>query len=82
MKIYRILENGYYGGEQEVSDDTIGIPLFTTRTEPPEIPEGKFGFWNGQGWNLIDHPPPMPPDPIVQEQAIPVTEPILDNPPT
>lgn len=57
MKIYRILENGYYGGEEEVPDNAQGIPLFTTRTVPPEIPNEKFGFWSGTKWIVVDHPP-------------------------
>lgn len=59
MKIYQILENLYYGGEIEVPDGTQGIPLYTTRTAPPEIPNGMFGRWNGSGWDVTDQPPPM-----------------------
>lgn len=69
MKIYRILENGYYGGEQEIPDDVTGIPLYTTRTAPPEIPEGKMGFWNGSGWDVIDPPP------VIEPAAEPAPEP-------
>lgn len=90
MKIYQILENGYFGGELEVPDGTQGIPLYTTRTATPEIPEGKFAFWNGQGWDLVDAPPPVPVvesttpvEPVVQDPGVqePVVEPAVQDPP-
>lgn len=60
MLIYVIGENGYYGGSYEVSEDTQGIPLGTTRTEVPSIPEGSYARWNGSGWDLTDIPPSAP----------------------
>jgi hypothetical protein len=59
MIIYRILENGYYGGALEVDDNTQGIPLGTTRTPVPEIPENQYAIWRGTAWALTTQPPPM-----------------------
>jgi len=52
MIIYKIETTGCYGGTLEIPDGSIGIPLWTTRTAPPEIPEGFFAIWNGSGWNI------------------------------
>jgi len=41
MIIYKIQQDGYYGGSMLVPDGTKGIPLWTTRTAPPTIPKGK-----------------------------------------
>jgi hypothetical protein len=56
MIIYKILENGYYGGELDYPDSD-GIPFGTTRTAPPEIPEGYYCRWSGRGWELTLDPP-------------------------
>jgi len=58
MRIYKILENGYYGGYLDVPDDTQGIPFGTTRTEIIDIPENNFAKWTGSGWSVTSNPPP------------------------
>jgi hypothetical protein len=67
MLLYRILENGYYGGCYQVPDDpddVNGIPLGTTKKAvPDDIPEGLYPFWGGSGWNLTNIPPTPPPPP-------------------
>lgn len=80
MKIYRILENGYFGGEEEVPDDTLGIPLYTTRTAPPDIPSGQFAFWQGTGWLIVSAGPQIeePPAEISPTEALLVEEPSVD----
>jgi len=69
MIIYKIQQDGYYGGSMLVPDGTKGIPLWTTRTAPPEIPEGKCAKWAGNGWAIVDIP-------IIPE---PELEPTLDT---
>lgn len=56
MIIYKILDNGYYGGEI-VYPDSDGIPLGTTRTPPPDIIDGYYCKWTGRGWELTTIPP-------------------------
>lgn len=51
MKIYKINRNGYFGGELNIPDRK-GIPLYTTRTIPPEAPDGMFIKWSGKEWVL------------------------------
>lgn len=57
MLIYKIADNGYFDGTLEVPDDTAGIPLGTTRTPAPEIPDGMHAKWTGAGWELTAEPP-------------------------
>ena len=57
MIIHKIETNRYYGGTLEIPNESIGIPLWTTRTAPPEIPNGFFAIWNGGGWDLTTTPP-------------------------
>jgi hypothetical protein len=57
MKVYKINENLYYGGEVDLPDNTKGIPLGTTRTQVPEIPEGKYAKWIGNTWYITEVPP-------------------------
>lgn len=78
MIIYKILENGYFGGSVTVPDSTKGIPLWHTRTAPPTDTEGKFILWAGNQWVLTDSPPPVATvtETIVQEA--PITEIITD----
>lgn len=49
----------YYDGNLILSDNKKGIPLYTTRTAPPDIPEGMYAIWSGRGWNITDIPPPV-----------------------
>ena len=58
MKIYKILPNRYFGGSIEVPDGTKGIPIGHTRTPTPDIPDGYFAVWIGNGWSLTSTPPP------------------------
>jgi len=88
MKIYKILENGYYGGYIDVDDNTIGIPYGTTRTEIIDIPENNFAKWTGSGWVVTSNPPPVeiiteelmieeeiiPEEPIIEEGLLPLEE--------
>ena len=57
MKLYQILPNGYLGEITEVPDETIGLPPGRTNTIPPEIPEGKFAYWAGTHWSIVEYPP-------------------------
>lgn len=59
MNIYRILENGYFGGVTDVPDGTKGIPPGNTRTPVPEIPDGHYAVWHGRGWSLTTVAPPV-----------------------
>lgn len=77
MIIHQIQENGYYGGTIEIPDDSVGIPLWTTRTGPQEIPPGMYAVWNGGGWNITNSAPPDP-NAVV---AIPDTSVQVDNTP-
>lgn len=73
MIVYRILENGYFGGTEEYSDGG-GIPYGTTKTEVPFISEGSYAFWAGNKWNIIDIAPvayQAPVEPVPDLQAIP-----------
>lgn len=71
MIIYKILENGYFGGSVTVPDSTKGIPLWHTRTIPPNPEEGKYILWSGNQWMITEVPPPVLIDPIAtQEYAI------------
>lgn len=74
MKIYRILENGYFGGEEAVADDEFGIPLGTTRTAPPQIPPGQHAYWSGSGWVAVVAPPVNIPQ---QMEIAPSADPVL-----
>lgn len=56
MKLFRILENGYFGGMSEVPDE-IGFPPGNTTVETPDIPEGMFAKWTGYNWELTDVAP-------------------------
>ena len=59
MKIYKINSTtGYFDGELEVPDETVGIPLFTTRTVVPEWQEGQYAVWAGSDWFITTDPPP------------------------
>ena len=59
MKIYRILENMYYGGSIDYPDEEHGIPYGYTRTQIPDLVlENIFIKWDGHGWILTDEPPP------------------------
>lgn len=59
MIIHRIRKDRYYGGPLEVSNSTKGIPLYTTRTAPPEgVTEGMYLIWIGNRWGLTNIPPP------------------------
>ena len=70
MIVARILPNGYFGGFEEYPDDG-GIPYGTTRTLPPEIPDGMYAVWIGTFWNLTtDEPPPLPPPPIPDVEVV------------
>lgn len=62
MKVYHILPNRYYGGETQLPDQTLGIPIQTTRTPPPPVSQGQYLIWNGNGWLLTKIPPS--PDPV------------------
>lgn len=68
MKIYKINSTtGYFDGIVEVPDDVQGIPLFTTRTEVPDLVEGQYAVWAGSDWVITNDPPPEiinTPDPI------------------
>lgn len=57
MKIYKILKNGYFGGIEIIPDNRKGIPLYYTRTAPPEISEGMYAVWVGNKWRLTDTAP-------------------------
>lgn len=78
MIIYKILENGYFGGSVTVPDSTKGIPLWHTRTIPPSPEEGKYILWSGNQWMITEVPPPVATvtETIVQEA--PITEIITD----
>lgn len=75
MIIYVILPNGYFGGTQDVPDDTVGIPFGTTRTPIIDIPEGQYAIWTGAGWSLTVTPPPVEQapeeEPVSQPEVIP-----------
>lgn len=79
MIIYKILENGYFGGSITVSDSTKGIPLWHTRTSPPTQTEGTFTLWTGNQWVLTDSPPPIViDDEIINQESLP-TEITVDS---
>lgn len=80
MIVYRILENGYFGGTEEYPDDG-GIPYGTTRTEVPFIPEGSYAFWAGTGWNIIDTAPVIHQAPLVPDVEAVSIETNLDQAP-
>lgn len=64
MKMYKILDNFYFGGEFEHPDEEEGLPFGFTRTAPPEkTEEGLYTKWNGLGWEQTSEPPP--PEPIL-----------------
>jgi hypothetical protein len=71
MLLYIIGENSYFQGTMEYPDDPdeiYGIPYGTTRTPTPEIPEGMYAYWVGNGWELTDaEPPPIVPVKFVPE---------------
>lgn len=73
MIIYKIQQNGYYGGTLEIPDDSIGIPLWTTTVSPPEIPDGFFAIWNGGGWNIVGESPKPIETPTEQQTNIQIT---------
>jgi len=66
MIIAKILSNGYFGGLLDLPDSD-GIPYGTTRTLPPEIPEGYYAIWSGTAWNLTT----VMPSPIQDVITIP-----------
>jgi hypothetical protein len=57
MIAYRILKNGYYGGDVMLPDNQKGTPPYVTRTPVPSIPEGSYAIWNGRGWTITATPP-------------------------
>lgn len=61
MIVAKILSNGYFGGLLDIPDSD-GIPYGTTRTLPPEIPEGQYAVWAGTSWNLTTATPINIPD--------------------
>jgi hypothetical protein len=71
MIVARILSNGYFGGLENYPEDS-GIPYGTTRTLPPEIPEGFYAIWAGSGWNLTPTSPvPIPdPEPTIPDVSV------------
>lgn len=77
MIIYTILKNGYFGGTQELPDGTAGIPLWTTRTAVPEIPEGMYARWMGTYWAITQDPPP--PEPVPEPELMPEPDESVSN---
>jgi hypothetical protein len=69
MVIYKIRQDGYYGGSMLVPDGTKGIPLWTTRTAPPDIPEGKCARWAGNCWMIVNPPPVPEPESVPEDIA-------------
>lgn len=61
MKIYKVLENFYFGGSIDYPDDEHGIPLGYTRTAPPAdltLGENEYLKWIGTNWIKTTEPPP------------------------
>jgi hypothetical protein len=57
MIAYRILKNGYFGGEVTLPDSEKGTPPYVTRTSVQSIPDGCYALWNGRGWTITSVPP-------------------------
>lgn len=55
-------QNVFDGLTQEISEDQ-GAPISWTFTPVPPIPDGKFAYFVGPSWIIIDERPPLPPEP-------------------
>jgi hypothetical protein len=73
MIAYRILKNGYFGGEVTLPDSEKGTPPYVTRTPVQSIPEGCYALWNGRGWTITSVPP-RPVDETPKSIELPIHE--------
>ena len=63
--IYQFDEQKIFTGQTQQIAPSAGAPLGWTRTEPPEIPVGKYAQFSGSvGWVIIDERPAPPPEPV------------------
>ncbi|CAB5170565.1 hypothetical protein UFOVP155_31 [uncultured Caudovirales phage] len=59
------IQNFFDGLTREITEEE-GAPLSWTFTPVPETPDGKFAYFVGPDWIVIDEKPPLPnlPDPF------------------
>ena len=67
--IYQIGSNGYWTGASKEIGDKDGAPRGWTRSPLPDLGEGEYAAWGGNGWRIVGEyvapPPPPPPVPDV-----------------
>lgn len=70
--IYHIGPTNLYDGlSQEIADDA-GCPPSWTLSVPPVVPEGKYAYFLGPDWIVIDQQPdPAPPTETPATNAAP-----------
>lgn len=64
--IYQYNAFSVYEGVNKEIGDAEGCPMGWTPVQPPIVPEGKFAYFRGPDWIIIDeypgsYPPPEPP---------------------
>lgn len=74
--IYHFDAANVWNGEFREISDMDGAPPGWTFNAPPDVPQGKFAYFVGPNWIIIDALPPEPVTPI-QVQAGPITEPVV-----
>lgn len=62
MLIHQIGPGGYWTGASREISDKQGVPKGWTRCPLPELSQGMFAAWGGQGWTVAATPfaPPAP----------------------
>jgi hypothetical protein len=76
LTIYHFDNRRVWTGESLVISNTDGAPPGWTFNAPPSVPQGKFAFFVGPDWIIIDEYPPELVRPV-QVQAGPITEPVV-----
>jgi hypothetical protein len=73
--IYQIGSNGYWTGASREIGDKDGAPRGWTRSPIPDLGEGEYATWGGNGWRIVgeyvapEPPPPPVPDVVSRFQA-------------
>jgi hypothetical protein len=64
------IQNYFDGLTQEITEEQ-GAPPSWTFTPVPPIPDGKYAYFIGPNWIIVDEKPPLPtpPEPPVTNEA-------------
>jgi hypothetical protein len=79
MKIYKFRQDGVFDEVVEMSiQESDPIPLYHTRSAPPEVPEG-FYLIMRDGWKLVQGPKPELADSATEQDLVDFAKNYLDN---